>query len=196
MSNDKHVETIKYLLKEKGGHYFKGLDETYRNNPEIALHAIKHNPNLSIMEKANDVIRDNKAIALLELKSNARAIGFLSERLRGDKEVALLACKYFGSGLSHVSNELKNDEDVVSLAVENDPFSIFEANPNMLNNERVLNIALKKYKLHEKFFDSINEKEHVEFIKQYEKKYELNQKLKALLPKSKSHDKQVRKMKL
>ena len=82
------------------------------------------------LQFASPVLRDDRAIVMVAVKSRGCVLEFASPRLQGDKGIVLAAVSNRGSALKYATERMRGDPEIVLTAMKNDTYAFgYALNP-------------------------------------------------------------------
>lgn len=157
-------------IKRKGVHSLKIISDRLKDDKEIAIAAINHQPDCyqyisTRLQYDKDIIllalrdealikyipleyRDNKKIMLefFNIKhlnpQNIQNLQYVSKRLKNDTELVISALKTDGLNLQYAGEKLKNNRDIAILSIKNNG-SLKFLNAQLRNDKEIVLSALK-----------------------------------------------------
>ena len=137
----KNKDIMKSVLK-KDGLLIKYVDESLREDEELAIIALKQN--IAAICYLPEKIKDNKEIMIMAIKMNPAVIKYVSKRLQNDKDIAITAIKENALAIKYVSKEIQADEEIMLMVVKQNGLLLEYASENLKNDVRILKTAIKQ----------------------------------------------------
>ena len=98
------------------GDLLKGVEESFRSDPEIVLAAVKQSARALMWAPSS--LRCNCEFALSAVKANGDALGWICEDLRATPAIACAAVRSRGHALRHVPLQLRESPEILAAALD------------------------------------------------------------------------------
>ncbi|MBR8733134.1 hypothetical protein IX329_000707 [Fusobacterium necrophorum] len=137
-------EKIKEILKkiEEKPSLLEYADEEIKNDKKVILSAIKKA--WYVFRFASKQLRADREVVLAAIEENALNLQYASEELRDDKEIVIKAVRKIGSSINYASERLKNDKEVVMEAIKSgDNLALWLAGEKLKNDKSFVIEAIK-----------------------------------------------------
>jgi len=161
-----------------------------RKDKEVVMAAVSKN-GVSLIYASPELIKD-KEVVMAAVLQYGRILSYASEELRKDKEVVMAAVSKDGMSLQYASEELRKDKEVVMAAVSKDGRALQYASPELRKDKEFLLSFGPKNGVSIDSIISVNRE--FQNDKSFQRKYlyyELREKVKKEIEKSKNMKKQI-----
>lgn len=117
-------------------------DEEIKNDKKVILSAIKKA--WYVFRFASKQLRADREVVLAAIEENALNLQYASEELRDDKEIVIKAVRKIGGAINYASERLKNDKEVGMEAIKSgDNLALWLAGEKLKNDKSFVIEAIK-----------------------------------------------------
>jgi hypothetical protein len=130
LKEDKNI-TLK-AVSLQGYLFERNIPEKLRDDPDIALKAIKYYPQM--IQYASERLKNNYEFILDGVKINAEILCYLSDEFKNNRKIVLEAVKQNGMIIKIISEELKKDLEIILEAMKQNCYVLDDVIDNLQEN--------------------------------------------------------------